>query len=295
MKRWQVDSILLLIVMIWGSTFFLVRGATQQWPPIAFVAVRFGLAALAMLPWVVPTMRRWHWGELRAGLLLGLLLLVGFVAQTIGLSQISASRAGFITGLNVVIVPLLGALLWRTRVALQVWLGVALSVWGMFLLSRGDVSQAASRWSGDAWVLVCALFFAAHIVAIGRVTQANSVVALNFIQMLVVSGGAALLSLVVEPTPPTLTMGVLGPLLYLGIIATAFTLAIQIKVQRYASPTHTALVFVLEPVFAALFAALFINEALSFSLLSGGAFMIAGIILAELPPLRLAIKREPLA
>lgn len=286
MKRWQVDGTLLLVVMMWGSTFFVVHDATEKWNPIAFVALRFGLASAAMLPWALTSARRWSRADWRSGLILGLLLTAGYITQTIGISLTTASRSGFITGLNVVMVPLLGALLLRTRVRPQVWLGVALAVAGLLILSLDKAGgETRSSWLGDGLVLICAVTFAGHILAVGRWSSGRSLVAINVIQMATVAVISTIASLLFEDVTAAPSAGVWWAAAYLGVVCTALLLAIQIVAQRYASPTHTAMIFVLEPVFAALFAALFGGEHLSSWLIWGGLLMMLGIVLAELPPL----------
>lgn len=287
MKRWQVDSTLLVVVMLWGSTFFVVHDATKLWSPVAFVALRFGLASLALLPWVLRSLRQWTRDDVRAGVILGLLLTAGYITQTIGISLTTASRSGFITGLNVVMVPLIGALLLRTRVRGQVWMGVLLAVAGLLVLSLDKgAADAKSSWLGDGLVFLCAITFAGHILAVGHWSRGRSLVAINFIQMATVAVLAAIGSLLFETTPAMPSAAVWWAALYLGVICTALLLAIQVVAQRYASPTHTAMIFVLEPVFAAIFAALFGGEILTMLLIWGGLLMMSGIILAELPSLR---------
>ena len=295
MKRWQVDGLLLLVVMIWGSTFFVVRDAVQSWPPVLFVALRFAVATGALLPICLPTFKQsWHWSDMRVGVLLGCLLWAGYSTQTIGLSYIQAARAGFITGLNVVMVPLLGVLLWREPLRIQVLLGVGFAVFGMWLLTRGEQQLAAPSGLGDGLMLLCALMFAGHIVAVGRFARGRSIWTLTLVQVATVALLSLSIGLVVEPWPPW-SWSVMGAALYLGVIATVVTLLLQTLAQRYASPTHTALIFVLEPVFAAVFAAVFGNEILSSALLSGGACMLLGIVLAELPPLHAKRKERTLS
>ena len=286
MKRWQVDGTLLLVVMLWGSTFFVVHDATKLWNPVAFVALRFGLAALALLPWGLRSVRRWERADWRVGIILGLLLYAGYISQTIGISLTTASRSGFITGLNVVLVPLLGALLWRSNVRRQVWLGVALAVAGLFVLALDPgAGNGNASLLGDGLVFGCAIMFAGHILAVGHLAGGRSLVAINVVQIGTVALLATLTSLVFEDVAAP-SAAVWWAAIYLGVVCTALLLVIQVVAQRYASPTHTAMIFVLEPIFAAGFAAMFGGERLSLLLVWGGLLMMSGIVLAELPPLR---------
>lgn len=293
MKRWQALLALFVIVVIWGTTFIVVHDATRQWNTVAFVALRFLIASASVVLWALPELRRWRWADWRAGLLLGGLLFAGFVTQALGLSMTSASRGGFLTGLNVVLVPLFSALIWRERIRGQIWLGVALVVGGLWVLSRDTQPGQQASLLGDALVLVCAVMFAGHIIAVGKLTKGRSMLALNAVQLSVVALlalGASLLFEDVTTAPPA---GVWWAALYLGLIATALIIGLQLAAQRVVSPTHTALIFVLEPVFAALFAIWFGDEQLSRLLLAGGGLMIAGIVLAEAPPIWQRRPAEP--
>jgi drug/metabolite transporter (DMT)-like permease len=285
MKRWQAISALLLVVVIWGSTFLLVRNATQRLAVFHLLFLRFLIATLVMLPFALPALRRFTRAEWRSGVSLGVLLFVSFAAQTAGLSMTSASRGGFITGLNVVLVPVLGALFLQQRIARAAWGGVSLAVLGLLVLTRCDSGGAAS-WLGDLLVLLCAFTYAAHILAIDRMAKSFSAVGINTVQL----GTMALLSWLFglglhEPMQLPSSATLLS-ILYLGVIASAVILALQLPAQRVVSATETALLFSLEPVFAALFAVLFGGELLCFGFWVGGALMLLGVLVCELgtPP-----------
>jgi drug/metabolite transporter (DMT)-like permease len=288
----RADLVLLLIAIIWGTTFTVVHEAVASFPPLALIALRFGCAALLLLPLLVRGgVRRREW---TVGMLLGGLLFFGFAAQTLGLQRTSPARAGFITGLNVALVPLFGLLVGQ-RPAPRALFGVAVAIMGLAVLTWGcalpwlgcTLNVASStQWLGDLLVLACAAAFALHIVAVSRWATKLPVATVNTWQLI----GAALLAgsatFALERPLPTLLPGVVGAALFLGVIATALVFALQLRVQRYTSATHTALIFALEPVFAALFAWLWVGEALTPAVLLGGAIMLFGVVLAELPPLR---------
>jgi drug/metabolite transporter (DMT)-like permease len=281
MKRWQAISALLLVVVIWGSTFLLVRNVTQSLAVFHLLFLRFLIAFVVMLPFAISALRRFSAAEWKTGLLLGVLLFVSFVAQTAGLSMTSASRGGFITGLNVVLVPVMGALFLRNKISRAAWGGVSLAVLGLLVLTRCDTGGVAS-WLGDLLVLLCSFTYAAHILAIDRVAKSFSAVGINTVQL----GTMALLSWLFglgfhEPMVMPATTTLLS-LLYLGVIASALILALQLPAQRVVSATETALLFSLEPVFAALFAVLFGGELLCFGFWVGGVLMLLGVLVCEL-------------
>jgi drug/metabolite transporter (DMT)-like permease len=287
----RADLLLLCITIIWGTTFTVVHTTVAAFPPLALIALRFGCAAATFLPLLVQ--RRWELRrqELRVGALLGGLLFAGFAAQTLGLQYTTPARAGFITGLNVVLVPLL-ALLLGQRPPLRALIGAGLAVIGLAVLSWGcplpwlycaaGEAVAPQQRLGDLLVLACALAFAMHIVAISRWATTLPVVTTNTIQLIVVALLALGMTLVTEHPIPMPTAGTLGATLFLGLVATAFVFALQLRAQRYTTAIHTALIFALEPVFAALFAWLWIGEALTTAVLFGGSLMLLGVIAAEL-------------
>ncbi len=288
----QADAWLVLIALIWGTTFTVVHESVATFPVWAFLALRFGVAAAAFLPTLVRDRSVLSWPTLRIGVLLGTLLCIGFATQTFGLRYTTPARAGFVTGLNVVLVPLLG-LLFGQRPPLRAVVGVALAVMGLATLSWGcylpgmtctsaGVAQPQQQW-GDLLVLLCAVAFAMHIVAVGRWATQLSVVAVNTVQLIVVAVLAGVMSLVVDrplslPAAPVLVAAV-----YLGLVATALVFALQLKLQRYTSATHTALIFALEPVFAAFFSWLWTGEALTPAVILGGGLMLLGVVAAEMP------------
>ncbi len=288
----QADALLVLIALIWGTTFTVVHGSVTAFPVWAFLALRFGVAAAVFLPTLVRDRSVLSWPTLKVGVLLGTLLWIGFATQSFGLRYTTPARAGFVTGLNVVLVPLLG-LLFGQRPPLRAVVGVALAVvglailsWGCYLPGMTCTTAAASlpqqQW-GDLLVLLCAWAFAMHIVAVGRWATRLSVMAVNTIQLIVVAVLAGVASMVVDRPLPLPAAPVSFAALYLGLVATALVFALQLKLQRYTSATHTALIFALEPVFAAFFSWLWTGEALTPAILLGGGLMLLGVVAAEVP------------
>lgn len=276
-RRWLADASLLLVTLIWGTTFVVVKEALTAVTPAAFLALRFLLATVALCLVAGPRLRRLSRADLRGGLLLGLFLFAGFFFQTTGLQTTSASAAAFITGLSVVIVPGLAWLTLGQRPSRAVWVGVILATVGLALLTLRETPLPQA---GDLLVLLCALAFAGHIVATGALAPHSPPLALTTVQVATV----ALLSLPLAG--PSLTLALPGEVwaavAFTGLGATALVFAVQTWAQRYTSPTHAALIFTLEPVFAALFAALVAGERLTPPALVGAALMLAGMLVAEL-------------
>lgn len=281
--RLAADGSLVFVTVIWGTTFVVVKVAVETVDPVVFVALRFGLAALVLglVGWTA--LRRAPAATWRAGALLGLALLAGFLLQTFGLRETTPARGGFITGLSVVLVPLLDAALTRRRPSRAAALGVVVSTTGLIVLSAPlDAAEwAAGTLRGDLLVLGCALAFALHIVGVGHFAGRHDARAITTLQIAVVGvlAGAAAVAL---GAPLPTTGSVWLAVAYLGTVATALMFLLQNWAQIHTTSTHTALIFALEPVFAALFSALLCGEALGPRSLAGGALILAGMLVAEL-------------
>ncbi len=285
-ERIRADLILLVVAVVWGSAFVAQRMGMEQVGPFAFNAARFALGGLVLLPvYIVETRflgKNLVSGDLRGGVLLGLLLFGGASAQQVGLVHTDAGRAGFITGLYVVIVPLMLALVWRERVGWGGWLGAGLAVAGLFLLSV----QAEFRLSpGDGWVLVSAFLWASHVIAIGRITPGRDPLRLALVQYFVCALLSLLAALVVERWRWD---GLLlaGPaILYTGILSAGLGYTAQVVAQRRTTPGRAAIILSMEAVFAALFGNLLLGERLTPQQLLGCGLMLAGMLLAQVSSL----------
>lgn len=279
MKRWQADLTLGLVALIWGSTFVTVKNALDAADPLNFVAWRFWLATLCLVilfPRRVRTIRR---EEVLTGGLMGVWLAGGYVFQTIGLQTTTSAKAGFITGLSVVIVPVLATVLLRRPPGRWAVMGIVAATLGLAILSLND---DLSVQSGDLWVLACAVMFALHIVTVARYAPHYDAIRLTLVQIAVV----ALLTTAAMPffeTPDlSLPLETWGAIAFTGVVATALVFGLQVYVQRFTTPTHTALLFSLEPVFAALFGWWIASEPLGAKELVGGGLILAGMLIAEL-------------
>lgn len=277
------DLSLLLVTAIWGTTFVIVKEAVAVIPPVTFIALRFTLATLAMALLFGRRLRGFGLAEYGAGALVGVLLFAGFVLQTLGLQATSASTAGFITGLSVVLVPFVAYLALGHRPTRGAVLGVGLATVGLALLTLGD---DLSLEPGDTLVLACAVAFALHIVAVGRFAPRMDALGLALVQLAVVCALSWAAALAVERPAIGLTPELGLMLLFIGVIATGLVFAIQNAAQRFTSPTHTALIFTMEPVFAALFARLWLGEELGPRAAIGAALILGGMLAAELIPSR---------
>ncbi|MHB0869661.1 MAG: DMT family transporter [Chloroflexota bacterium] len=278
-KQLQADLWLAMVALIWGSTFVVVKNELASIGPLAFVALRFTFAFLFMALLMRGSLARIGRRQLAAGALIGVFLFGGYALQTVGLRYTTASKAAFITGLCVVLAPLFARLLLRHSPSLHAVLGVVLATVGLALLSLVDSLSLAL---GDLLVLGCAASFALHIVAVSRFAPRMDPVALTTVQIGMVALGGAVAMAMLEPIPTGLGMGSVWVAALMGLFATALAFTIQNRVQVFTTPTHTALVLSLEPVFGAIFAYLLAGERLGAREIVGCALILAGMLIAEL-------------
>jgi drug/metabolite transporter (DMT)-like permease len=280
-KRAQLwaDLFLLLIALIWGSAFVAQRRGMEQVGPFAFNATRFAVGALVLAPvlgW--RRLREMSAAALRDGVLLGVILFGGASLQQIGLIHTTAGKGGFITGLYIVLVPLLLALVWREQLGWSDWLGAGVAVVGLFLLSiQADFRLAP----GDGWVLGCALMFALHVIAVGKIAPRRDPLRLAVVQYAVCSLLSVPVTLILEPGTWGGVILALPAVLYTGILSTGLGYTGQVFAQRHTKSTHAAIILSMESVFAALAGWLLLGETLTAQQLVGCGLMLAGMLLAQ--------------
>lgn len=266
---------LVLITVVWGTTFAIVKDALDTIPVPLLLAVRFSLAAACFA--FVRFDRRAVW----PALWLGLLAFVGFASQTIGLSLTSASNAAFITGLAVVLTPMVAAVAWRRAVAPRAYLAALVATAGLGLLTLGEGGLAAIN-SGDLWVLLTALAYALYIVYLGEVAGKAPVFSLAGMQHLPMALLAWAWAWPERGALVDVPLATFGSIAYLAVVATALVAVLQVMAQRVVAAPLAALVFVLEPVFATAFAAWWLAERLPPSGWLGGGLVLAAMLVSEL-------------
>lgn len=281
----KADLALAAVVLVWGTSFVIVKEALADASPLMFLLLRFGVAALVLLPLLG---RRLNWREpaaARAGLVVGFLLFAGFVFQTIGLQHTTPTKSAFITSLSVPLVPLLLAVLSPRQLNARALLGIGVATVGMYFLTIPAGSFSVER--GDLITLFCAVGFACHIVALGRYAPRYGFASMAVWQVL----AAFVCILIVAPVASSAGLASLevvwtGKLLFaLGVTAvlgTALAFSVQAWAQQYTSPTHAAVLFSLEPVFAAAFSYLVVGERLGGRGFLGAALILAGVLVTEL-------------
>ena len=269
------------IAAVWGLTFVMVQDAIAVLPTMAFLAYRFGSAAVLVAVVFRDRIRSLGADGWRAGALMGVFLCAGYVFQTLGLEHTSASNAGFITGLMVVFTPVLGAVFLGQRLPAIAWAAAAVSAAGLYLLSGAG---GGLELRGDGLVLLCAIAFAAHILVTDRAVGDHDVGALLVVQLSVVG----LVCLVVAGATGQLEVPrgatVWSALLVTSLVASALGFFVQTYAQRNAPPARTALILASEPAFAGLFGYLLADERLGLVSWLGAAMILAAIVAVEVVP-----------
>ena len=263
---------LILITVIWGTTFVIVKEALESIPVPLLLALRFTLAAL-LLVWVRPERRTFV-----PAVILGLLAFAGFATQTLGLAITSASNAAFITGLAVILTPMASAVWFRNRVPPRAFVAAILALAGLGLMT---LTSATGVNTGDLWVLGTALTYAFYIVYLGEVANKHSALALSSMQLWPMALLAWIWAVPQLPVLPTVPMPTLLAILYLAVVATTLTTVMQTYAQRVVPAYLAALIFVLEPVFAALFAYLMLNEVLGWWGWAGAGLVVLAMLVSE--------------
>ncbi len=304
LKTFKAEVLLLLAAIIWGVSFVAQRVGMEHVGPFTYNGVRFLLGALSLAPllWIrrrsAPLIPPGGERLMLAGsLLAGLILFVGASLQQVGIVHTTAGKAGFITGLYVVVVPLLG-LLWGHRTPWGTWVGALLAVVGLYLLTMND---RLTLTEGDGLVLIGAFFWAGHVLVIGwlagRHVEPILLACLQFIVCGVLSLAIAVVS---EPITLDGLRGATLPILYGGLLSVGVAFTLQVVAQRDAPPAHAAIILSLETVFAALGGWLLLNETLAGRGLMGCGLMFAGMLLSQLvlgktapPPTEPAVVAAP--
>lgn len=278
-NRFWITLALIGVAAVWGSTFIMVKDAVAAYPLYSFLGYRFAIAVVVFLvifPRSIKGMTSSR--TFVVGLLAGALLTAGYVFQTWGLQDTSASKAAFITGLFVVITPILQAVLLRRPPKMITVLGVALAVVGLWLLS----GSSGGGWTvGDTRVLLCAFAYASHMIVLGSMGRDHDPMELTLVQLLTVAVACGGIAVASEPLSVPTGASLWVALLVTGVLASAVAFWVQTVAQRYISPTQTALILILEPAFGGLFGWL-AGEALGARGLAGAALILGGMVVAEL-------------
>lgn len=291
MKSRKFAAIALLsVAAAWGGAFVWMKDAIERQPFYDFLAIRFTLAVAVMVIAKPTFFKKIDKKFLRDGLILGFILALAYVTQTIGLETSTAAITGFFTGLYVVLTPLLAWIMLKQKLAKKIALGVALATLGLGLIT---ISGLGFDW-GTFNLLLCAILFALHIIGLSVWSPGRDTYALTLLQLFMVglvNWGFAL----VDGYQPPPDAGVWGAVIFTAVFATAIAFAVQTWAQAHMDASRVAIVLTMEIVFAALFAVLAGQEVLSWQTLVGGALMFCAMLIVEWPSRRKTNDSEAIA
>ncbi|HEY4644193.1 MAG TPA: DMT family transporter [Bacteroidota bacterium] len=281
-KRRFAESMMFLIALIWGGSFVAVKGALDGVSAFLFLFLRFFLATAIFLTIFHSRLTGLKKETIKQGFVLGVLLCVGYAFQTLGLEFTTASKSGFITGLLVVFTPIFQWGIERRIPKLGNIVGVILVSIGLWFLTAPGEAEFTI---GDGLTLVCAIFFALYIVYLDMVGKGHDAYQLTFVQLAATTALSLVGVIISADLAVSLNVGFLAGLAYTGILATVVTTLLQTRYQTDTSPTRAAVIFTLEPIFAAIIAYLVLTEVIGVTGILGGALIVCGLILSQLADL----------
>jgi drug/metabolite transporter (DMT)-like permease len=279
------NLLLLLAAVIWGFAFVAQKAGMEHVGPFTFNGIRFAIGSITLLPFLKLIKIKFSESDYYSkkqlfiyGSLAGVILFAGASFQQIGIVKTTAGNAGFITSLYVIMVPIFGYF-WKHQTNFQTWIGAILALLGLYFLS---VTKGLTLSPGDGIVLISAVFFAFHVLVIGKFSPRSDPIKISIIQFTI----CAVLSFVLAFTTDEITWsglkGAIIPLLYGGIFSIGIAFTLQVIGQRKAKPSHAAIILSLESLFAAIGGWLLLNEGFTVRGMIGCVLMLTGIIISQI-------------
>lgn len=278
MTRRRADLLLITAAAVWGVSFVVVKEALASASPLLFLAARFTIATLVLAP-LVNVRGGFSRGELRAGLILTLLLASGFATQAYGLQYTTPARSAFIVAMSSVLAPFIAVILLRHRTGWMVVTALLLAGLGIYFLTAPGAGGGGLN-KGDLWTLITAVVFGGHIVAVSEFSKQYDAQRLVWLQLPGTAVGSLIAALLLEHLRFDWSPSLVGALLFLSVMSTAVALVWQFRAQREMSSARASLIFCFEPVFAALTSWLFWGETFSGSQAFGAVLILVGMVVA---------------
>ncbi|MCY6484696.1 DMT family transporter [Clostridium aestuarii] len=277
-KSILADMSLLLVAIVWGGGFVAVKDALDNIPPFCIVALRFIIATLLLCIVFWKKIRLVTKKDIKSGTVIGIFLFGGYATQTIGLQYTTAAKQGFLTATYVVIVPFLAWIVNKKRPDLYSIIAAFLTLIGIGMLSLQDSLHIGL---GDSLTLVCAVFFAAQIIAISFYTETVDPIILTIVQLGVCGIISAVSALAFETIPKQIGTQSIMSVLYLGLFSTMLATIIQNIAQKYTYETHAAIILSMESLFGCILSVLLLGELFTIKMVFGSIFILAAVITAE--------------
>jgi drug/metabolite transporter (DMT)-like permease len=277
-KQLKADLSLIAVTVVWGASFPIMSIAFKSVPPYSFIALRYILSALILGVFFIKRFKNFSKDMLKPGLLIGLALGIGCILQAVGLVYTTPSKSGFLTGLNVIFVPIFIALLYKKLPDFKTNLGAVLSVSGLALMSlSGDMGVNI----GDFLTLLSAVAFAAQIILVDKFSRHSDLAVLTVLEFLTVGLLSAVPAVFTEGFKMELNLFSVGAIIFTALFCTIFAYGLQNVAQAYTTPTHTAIIFLAEPVFSAIFS-VFIGDKLTGRTFWGCLLILVGMIIINI-------------
>ncbi len=275
------DVLLVLVALIWGGGFVVIKDSLSAMTPLFLMAIRFDLAAVVIGLLFFKKVKAINKQDLKPGILIGFFLFMAFAVQNIGLNETTASANAFLTATNVVFVPfLVWAVTWKLPKK-TVFLASFMTLVGVGLMT---LNSTLSMGRGDVLSLLGAVFFAIHIVVVGKYAKEKDPIALTFIQIAAAGVFMTISAFVFEPRPETVASKVWIGMIYQVFLGTVACYVLQNSAQKYTSSSHTSIILSLEAFFATIMAVIFLKEQLTVQMILGSGIIFAAILLVELDP-----------
>jgi drug/metabolite transporter (DMT)-like permease len=286
-RAYKAHILLVLVTFVWGATFVVIKNAVEQdATPLLFNFIRMTFAAVALATVFHKDIAKIGRQSFVDGALTGIFLWLGYEFQTTGIRLTSASKSAFITGISVVLVPLFLMIFWGRKTSTWTAAGVLAAMVGLFLLTVPASQSGAGNWAsvnrGDLLTSGCAVSFGFQIIFLGRATKRHSFAQIGFVQIATAAALMGLSAPLLERPHMVWSSRVIWAILITGLLGTAAAFTIQAWAQQFTSPTQTALIFSLEPVFAWLTSYLILGERLGFRAGIGALLILAGVLISEL-------------
>lgn len=269
------ECVLLFVTLCWGISFPLVGNSVATVDPCVFVMVRFFLAALILLPFVFSDIKQSSKKVLVPGMIIAAFNVVVYISQTIGMQTVTSAEGSFITGISVVMVPFILPFFGLGKPSKKDIACSLLCLLGLFFLVGGSFSQMNT---GDAWVLLCAVFVAITIVYLQKVSSTLSSLSLLAFYQILFTGVFSIPFTFGKSFYPLLTVSVAVAILFCAFFATTIALLLQTKFQHYTTANRAAMIFCFEPIFGSLFGYIINHEAIGWNVFIGGMCILAGTI-----------------
>jgi len=278
-KMLTADLALLVVAVIWGTGFIVTKNTLSGITPLYMVAIRFLIATIIITGISLKKIRTIKLVDLKGGLIVGVMLFLAFVTQTIGLQSTTAGKSAFLTGTNVVMVPFIIWFIYKKRPDVYAILAAVLCFIGVGLLTAG--AEMSSLTPGDIWALTCALFFALHIITTSIYSKKIDPTVLTWLQFMVVTILAFISAFIFEGPAYMPAQSTMVGMLFLGVFSTCIAFFIQTTAQKYTTATHAAIILSLESMFGTVLGIIVLHEPFTMIMALGCSIILIAIITAE--------------